>query len=273
MEWNWNNMQNQNAQAAADAGQRAALENELKQNEMRIAELKEQLQQNRTSTDDLDRKLAANRAGIGDTGTALAHQRAIDDRAQRAAMNAYAEQTRENEKASLAEANKKRLVGEIEDLDVQLSFADAKTKPALLVKRNRILNELRSLGGDYSEYSEQETPEELEMFKIQNTDKNGNWLTPEAKAYYDAQEQNTAAAAQNVKGSAKTAEQVAREREAAKKKANAAIDEVVKNVSEYELNKNGGKIAKKASNGKDVTIERTADGTILAKCGYVTRSL
>ena len=215
MQWNWNNMQNANTQAAADAGQRAALENELRQNEARIAELKAQLEQNRMNADELDRRLAANRAGIGDTATSIAHQRNIDDRAYKAAMTAYANSTRETEKRSLAEGQKKKLIAEIQDLDIQLSEARPLDKRAWLAKRSRLVEDLRELSGNYPDYDEQETPEELEIFKIKNTDKNGNWKTPEAKAYYDSQAQNTAEAAKNVKTSGKTAEQAAADRKAA----------------------------------------------------------
>ena len=215
MQWNWNNMQNANTQAEADAGQRAILENELRQNEARIAELKAQLEQNRMNADELDRRLAANRAGIGDTATSLAHQRNIDDRAYKAAMTAYANSTRETEKRSLAEGQKKKLIAEIQDLDIQLSEARPLDKRAWLAKRSRLVEDLRELGGNYPDYDEQETPEELEIFKIKNTDKNGNWKTPEAKAYYDSQAQNTAEAAKNVKTSGKTAEQAAADRKAA----------------------------------------------------------
>ena len=167
------------------------------------------------NADELDRRLAANRAGIGDTATSLAHQRNIDDRAYKSAMTAYANSTRETEKRSLAEGQKKKLIAEIQDLDIQLSEARPLDKRAWLAKRSRLVEDLRELGGNYPDYDEQETPEELEIFKIKNTDKNGNWKTPEAKAYYDSQAQNTAEAAKNVKTSGKTAEQAAADRKAA----------------------------------------------------------
>lgn len=222
-EWMWSNATPQQQAVPFRSfdevrGERNALKQELQQNEARIAELKAQLEQNRMNADELDRRLAANRAGIGDTATSLAHQRNIDDRAYKAAMTAYANSTRETEKRSLAEGQKKKLIAEIQDLDIQLSEARPLDKRAWLAKRSRLVEDLRELGGNYPDYDEQETPEELEIFKIKNTDKNGNWKTPEAKAYYDSQAQNTAEAAKNVKTSGKTAEQAAADRKAADKR-------------------------------------------------------
>ena len=219
-EWMWSNATPQQQAVPFRSfdevrGERNALKQELQQNEARIAELKAQLEQNRMNADELDRRLAANRAGIGDTATSIAHQRNIDDRAYKAAMTAYANSTRETEKRSLAEGQKKKLIAEIQDLDIQLSEARPLDKRAWLAKRFRLVEDLRELGGNYPDYDEQETPEELEIFKIKNTDKNGNWKTPEAKAYYDSQAQNTAEAAKNVKTSGKTAEQAAADRKAA----------------------------------------------------------
>lgn len=219
-EWMWSNATPQQQAVPFRSfddvrGERNALKQELQQNEARIAELKAQLEQNRINADELDRRLAANRAGIGDTATSLAHQRNIDDRAYKAAMTEYANSTRETEKRSLAEGQKKKLIAEIQDLDIQLSEARPLDKRAWLAKRSRLVEDLRELGGNYPDYDEQETPEELEIFKIKNTDKNGNWKTPEAKAYYDSQAQNTAEAAKNVKTSGKTAEQAAADRKAA----------------------------------------------------------
>ena len=219
-EWMWSNATPQQQAVPFRSfdevqGERNALKQELQQNEARIAELKAQLEQNRMNADELDRRLAANRAGIGDTATSLAHQRNIDDRAYKSAMTAYANSTRETEKRSLAEGQKKKLIAEIQDLDIQLSEARPLDKRAWLAKRSRLVEDLRELGGNYPDYDEQETPEELEIFKIKNTDKNGNWKTPEAKAYYDSQAQNTAEAAKNVKTSGKTAEQAAADRKAA----------------------------------------------------------
>ena len=218
-EWMWSNATPQQQAVPFRSfdevqGERNALKQELQQNEARIAELKAQLEQNRMNADELDRRLAANRAGIGDTATSLAHQRNIDDRAYKAAMTAYANSTRETEKRSLVEGQKKKLIAEIQDLDIQLSEARPLDKRAWLAKRSRLVEDLRELGGNYPDYDEQETPEELEIFKIKNTDKNGNWKTPEAKAYYDSQAQNTAEAAKNVKTSGKTAEQAAADRKA-----------------------------------------------------------
>lgn len=274
MQWNWNNMQSANTQTAADVEQRAALENELRQNDARIAELKAQLQQNRVNADELDRKLAANRAGIGDTSTALAHQRAIDDRAQRAAMNAYAEGTRRTERESLREGQKKKLIADIEDIDLQLnsSYADPKVEPDLLARRKRLVEELRSLGGDYADYKKgDESLAYWAKFKEEHTDKNGRWDSEDNRAKYESQNTSTIEGVKNVKNAGKTQDEVNEAARKEKEEANAAIDEVAGMVSDYALQRAGGTITREASNGKTVTVTKTANGKRRFKCGKESR--
>ena len=225
-EWMWSNTTPQQQAVPFRSfdevqGERNALKQELQQNEARIAELKAQLEQNRMDADELDRRLAANRAGIGDTATSLAHQRNIDDRAYKAAMTAYANSTRETEKRSLAEGQKKKLIAEIEDIDLQLnsSWADPKAEPTLLAKRKRLVEELRSLGGDYADYKKgDESLAYWEKFKEEHTDKRGNWDSNENKAIYDSQSQDTIEGVKNVKTSGKTKAQVAAEINAEKER-------------------------------------------------------
>ena len=225
-EWMWSNTTPQNQAVPFRSfeeahGERNALRQELKQNEARIAELKAQLEQNRMNADELDRRLAANRAGIGDTATSLAHQRNIDDRAYKAAMTAYANSTRETEKRSLAEGQKKKLIEEIEDIDLQLnsSWADPKAEPTLLAKRKRLVDELKVLGEKYTEYKKaDESLADWEKFKEAHTDKRGNWDSKENKAIYDSQSQDTIEGVKNVKTSGKTKAQVAAEINAEKER-------------------------------------------------------
>ena len=53
----------------------------------------------------------------------------------------------------------------------------------------------------------------------------------------------------------------------------AAIKNVAANTTGYDVDKNGGKVTKTARNGKSVTIERTADGSLRATCGSSEETL
>lgn len=59
----------------------------------------------------------------------------------------------------------------------------------------------------------------------------------------------------------------------AKKKANSAIDEAVKNFSYSDLVNGNGSYSKKASNGKTVTVTRAANGDIIYECNGVKRTV
>lgn len=165
------NQQRLAAEAAWNAQQQAAapntysnrseLERELAYNENEIRYLQNQLETMRAEwmdQDSFDRKLAANRAAIGDFGNARAHQNDIiarqNDRNRLAdtAMQ-WRWQAKQNEIARQADKEKqakaeiKRLIGEIEDLDVQIPYhTDLGAKNALEAKRARLVRELAAYG-------------------------------------------------------------------------------------------------------------------------------
>lgn len=165
------NQQRLAAEAAWNAQQQAAapntyanrseLERELAYNENEIRYLQNQLENMRAEwmdQDSFDRKLAANRAAIGDFGNARAHQNDIiarqNDRNRLAdtAMQ-WRWQAKQNEIARQADKEKqakseiKRLIGEIEDLDVQIPYhTDLGAKNALEAKRERLVRELAAYG-------------------------------------------------------------------------------------------------------------------------------
>ena len=69
------------------------------------------------------------------------------------------------------------------------------------------------------------------------------------------------------------AEKAAADRKAATRRANAALDEVAKNISYSTLAGGNGSYSKKASNGKMVTVTRAANGDIILECGGVKRTV
>lgn len=209
------NQQRLAAEAAWNAQQQAAapntyanrseLERELAYNENEIRYLQNQLETMRAEwmdQDSFDRKLAANRAAIGDFGNARAHQNDIiarqNDRNRLAdtAMQ-WRWQAKQNEIARQADKEKqakaeiKRIIGEIEDLDVQIPYhTDLGAKNALEAKRARLVRELAAYGvsnpvgtqvqtqgqtqGSYSVAS-------LVQDEASSTDKNGRFLDAEKR--------------------------------------------------------------------------------------------
>ena len=154
------------AQYAATAGQntyfnRVELEKELAYNENEIKALTLELQNMRAEWGDLDsmdRQLAANRARIGDFGNSRAHQNDIiarqNDR-NRVADTAMQWRWQENQNRIAREADQKkqtqaeikRLIGEIEDIDAQIPYhTEIGAQNALMAKRKRLVSELASYG-------------------------------------------------------------------------------------------------------------------------------
>ena len=218
------------AQKAWEAQQKAAgqntyanrveLEKELADNENEIRKLQAELgsMQNRwKDLDSMDREFAANRARIGDLANARAHQNDIINRRndrKRAAETRMqwrwqADQnriSREADQKKQVQADIKRITGEIEDLDMLAPYYEnAQARQAAEVKRARLVNELAAYGVNYGgtqvppAKEGPQTADEWEIFRIQNTDKNGNWLSEDARDKYASRPQVTGSAAQAVK--------------------------------------------------------------------------
>lgn len=241
------------AQKAWEAQQKAAgqntysnrveLEKELANNENEIRKLQGELGsiQNRwKDLDSMDRALAANRARIGDLANARAHQNDIINR--RSERNRAAETrmqwrwqekqnrlTREADQKKQAQADIRRITGEIEDLDMMMPYYEnAQAREAADVKRARLVKELAAYGVNYdgirvpTAQEGPQTADEWEIFRIQNTDKNGNWLSEDARDKYASRPQVTGSAAQAAKAglNTKTAEEIkaAKEKREAEKR-------------------------------------------------------
>lgn len=235
------------AQKAWEAQQKAAgqntyanrveLEKELAANENEIRKLQGELgsMQNRwKDLDSMDRELAANRARIGDFSNARAHQNDIINR--RNERNSAAKTMmqwrwqekqnrlgREADQKKQAQADIRRIIGEIEDLDMMMPYYEnAQARQAADVKRARLVKELASYGVTYGGTQVPpinegpQTADEWEIFRVQNTDSNGNWLSEDARDKYARRPQVTSSTAQSAKDG-KNMKTVS-EREAAKAK-------------------------------------------------------
>lgn len=245
------------AQKAWEAQQKAAgqntysnrveLEKELADNENEIRKLQGELgsmQDRWKDMDSMDRELAANRARIGDFANARAHQtdiinrrnernRAAETRMQWRWQENQNRLSREADQKKQAQADIRRITGEIEDLDMMMPYYEnAQARQAAEVKRARLVKELASYGVTYggtqvpTVQEGPQTADEWEIFRIQNTDRNGNWLSEYARDKYARRPQVTGSAAQSAKAglNTKTAEEIKAEnekREAEKREADA----------------------------------------------------
>ena len=124
---------------------------------------------------------------------------------------------READQKKQAQADIRRITGEIEDLDMMMPYYEnAQARQAADVKRARLVKELASYGVTYGgtqappAQEGPQTADEWEIFKIQNTDKNGNWLSEDARDKYASRPQVTGSAAQSAKAglNTKTADEV-----------------------------------------------------------------
>lgn len=223
------------AQKAWEAQQKAAgqntyanrveLEKELADNESEIRKLQAELgsmQDRWNDLDSMDRELAANRARIGDMANARAHQsdiinrrnernRAAETRMQWRWQEKQNRLTREADQKKQAQADIRRITGEIEDLDMMMPYYEnMQAREAADVKRERLVNELASYGVTYvgtrvpQSNKEPQTEDEWEIFRTQNTDKNGNWLTEDARKKYASRPQLTGSSAQSAKAGLNT---------------------------------------------------------------------
>ena len=210
---------------------RVELETELAENENELRKLQGELgsMQNRwKDLDSMDRALAANRARIGDMANARAHQtdiinrrndrnRAYETRMQWRWQEKQNRLSREADQKKQANADIKRIIGEIEDLDMMMPYYEnAQARQAADVKRERLVNELAAYGVTYGgtrvpqSNEGPQTADEWEIFRIKNTDMNGNWLSKDARDRYASRPQVTGSAAQAAKAgrNTKTADEV-----------------------------------------------------------------
>lgn len=204
------NMQRNAAQEAYYAQHRAApntsedriaLENELVNNEAKIAELQTELTQlssQWSNMDEFDRKLAANRAKVGDFANSRAHQQDIVNRKDKADRWEQTKMqwkwqekqnrlSRDEDKLKQAKAEIKRLTADYEDTAVLLANPDLSPQQAKEIesKLNRIKRELAGYGvvPGGNEQTKQETPnnvgarvtkQSIDKYILDHKDKDGN---------------------------------------------------------------------------------------------------
>ena len=132
---------------------RAALEGELVRNESEIRRLSAELERLKSEwgADVLDRRLAQNRARIGDFGNARAHLGDINARNAAEMQWRWQEKqnriSREADQKIQAQADIRRIIGEIEDIDAQIPYhTEIGAQNALRAKRNRLVSELAAYG-------------------------------------------------------------------------------------------------------------------------------
>ena len=132
---------------------REALEGELVRNESEIRRLSAELERLKSEwgADGLDRRLAQNRARIGDFGNARAHLGDINARNVAEMQWRWQENqnrlSRDADQKKQAQADIRRIIGEIEDIDAQIPYhTEIGAQNALRAKRNRLVSELAAYG-------------------------------------------------------------------------------------------------------------------------------
>lgn len=185
---------------------RAALEKELAAIDSEIRSLQLELEGIRSEggyLDSTDRKLAANRAAIGDFGNSRAHQADIVNRQNVRDRRAEAQMqwrwqseqnrlSREADQKKQAQADIRRILGEIEDIDAQIPYhTEIGAQNALKAKRNRLVSELASYGvstpaenyvGNQGTQQVQDSVATLVQDEASSTDKKGLFLDADKRA-------------------------------------------------------------------------------------------
>lgn len=240
-----------------------ALREEYARNQAQIDNLKAQLEKARADmgTDEafMD-ELAANRAERGDTGY---HQSMM----QWNWNNRRSQEYLDKEKRENAEIEKKKLVQDLEDIDMQLPYIEnGQAKNVALKKRERIAAELKEkFGMDYAAPEAGVMTEgELNDFKVNYTNGDGTWKSDWARDFYESHVRD----AQKRKDAQNTRTEQERDARAAaaKQQKKDAIAEAKKGFSRAQLAAGNGSYTVKTSNGKTVTVTRTASGDIIYEC-------
>lgn len=184
---------------------REALESELVRNESEIRRLSAELERLKSEwgADGLDRRLAQNRARIGDFGNARAHLGDINARNVAEMQWRWQGENSEKEKKRLADAEIKKLRSDLFGAQLNLEYSQTQKERELW---NQKVQELRAelyerTGKTYLEPSSENatgfdpktaTPEEAELFRSQNTNDKGEWITEDARRIYSQYKAMTA---------------------------------------------------------------------------------
>lgn len=223
------------------------------------------------------RRMAANRARSGDPSMASAYM--SNEYAQRMNRSAQAADRENMRRKDIEE-----LKNEIDGLYITMP-KDKQSRFNQRLKIDRLTKQLRDhYGVEYKPTGfmfgnpDERSADEWESFRIENTDKNGNWISEEARELYSTRETDTADDAEKAKKGAgtDTADEAAAKKDSAKKNAYAAIDEAVGasgKPSAYELTKGKGTYTRTVLvDGKTytVTFTKTTGGKVIAKCNGFT---
>lgn len=265
----------------------AALQDEYNRNEARIAEieskiasLKGQISDNAKRRDQLDLQLAANRAGIGDIGNSIAHQNAIETRKQQ-------EFTRKLELAR-TKGNASDAEKAVIDAYTELAYApDEKTQALAQFKVNQALEKYQkatrkpyganplqtNLGG--AKAGDVATTLERAQGKFSaSLDKNGRpTAAAKAEALKDAEglpyTKDLQEWIDTVRNSETQEERAGKDAKASKAN-QAAVDEVAKEVTGFDM-KEGDTKEITASNKKKVTVKKSG-GKLTFTCGKAVKT-
>lgn len=265
----------------------AALQDEYNRNEARIAEieskiasLKGQISDNAKRRDQLDMQLAANRAGIGDIGNAIAHQNAIETRKQQE-FTRRLELARQKGTASDAE---KAVI----DAYTELAYApDEKTQKLAQFKVNQALEKYQKATGKPYGANPLDTPlggakagdvattlERAQGKFSASFDKNGRpTAAAKAEALKDAEGLPYTKELQEwidkVRNSETQEERAGKDAKVSKAN-QAAVDEVAKEVTGFDM-KEGDTKEITASNKKKVTVKKSG-GKLTFTCGKAVKT-
>lgn len=190
-----------------NAGQvvREDLMAEYQRNNEKIAAIEAELKRidlSPKAMDEMDRRLAVNRANAGDLAGSQYHQGQIynryvaDQQKQAADKRLTQEKLQQNRKA----VNDK--IWEIQQIDQSLAHPENHwAREQLLLQRAQKMQELGDLGGTYSNPAPtgSMSEDEWDKFRIEHTDKNGNWDSAENQSTYTSRPTKTAAEAEAVK--------------------------------------------------------------------------
>lgn len=255
-----------------------ALQDEYSRNSARIAEIEQELRtiavSDRNAVNDLDLALAQNRAGIGDIGNAQMHLNRIDNRAAALA-------------GKTANTDTDRIAAEDEIDRLYIQRADASPSQQVYIDRAIARKEAayqklygNPYGGKLEVPTGAQAASDVTTFQgyddvlQQELKANGNngRLSKAQIAKLDAilgtlprgEERNSRkkaldAVVSNEKHSEDAAKQKAKEK--------AAISEVKKSVTGWDLKETGASKSVTAKNGLAVTVTRMSDGSVQYKCG------
>lgn len=256
----------------------AALKSEYEKNSARIAEIEKELatiaQNESKNLDDFDMQLAQNRAGIGDIGNAQMHLGRIDQR--RAVAQGIVGNNAKDRAAAEDEIDRLYMM-RAEASPAQLAYYDRTIARKEAEYQNLygkhyggelVIPTGKQDAGSVATFQGYDDVLQQELMKNGNNGRlsqvqidklNGILDKLPAGEERNARKKALDAVVSNEKKSANDAEQKGKEK--------AAIAEVRKSVTGWDLKETGASKTVEAKNGLSVTVTRMSDGSIQYKCG------